>query len=528
MNRSENLVVLVHLHLAGRDKHYYWSDAAYTDWSAYRCYDPRIVGEISYRRGVSCILWGGKALDNGLGVIELANDDGALDELVMGDQSGGTVQVSIVAAGDPISSATLVATVDVARVEARGERAVRIVTESVLRRLDRPFAGLYTAGDAHDPPASLVGKPKPWALGRPLSCPIVLVNPVDFEYDVHDQGGWAVAKVRDGGIELSTPAGWIVSTTTGVQGVELQYQPISAVVADVVVDGPLTLADAISTVIARANEYEIDVALDSTLSDLDEACPWPVSVWVDTATTFLQVLTSLLDSVCGWMVPNAEGGISLGRLHLPDPEAEPDLVIDEVSLAGDIEILPDAAPGLSTTFAGQRNYRVYADSELADDVTSADRTLLTADYRLRRTASTGVTAELGVVAGVAPQPRDADVLVSNRVDGRPLPGAGIGTLLDDATDLQTLANHVAGLYPLGGVARFVKVPVFLLEGAETVLAGKTTVLLRHPRFGFADGVLGLVVDVDGRVADPKVTLTVRVVIEPSKGGGGGDGGMEDL
>lgn len=509
MRRSELWVVLVRLAIAG-GKTRFWSDGAYYDADAGRVYDPRVVGDVTWTRSVSCILWDTAPADNGIGVIELANDDGALDDLVTGDQSGGVVTVSLVASGAPISSERLVATVDVARIEARGERTVRVVTESVLARLATPFGVAYASDDAYPPPPALVGKPRPWALGRPLSCPVPLIDPVDQQFDVHENGDWSVARVLDSGIELTSGSGYEVSSTPGVFGIELQAMPVGRVVADVDVGGVLEVAECVAMVCDRAvgAGILIDVELDSVAA-LGAACPWPASLWIDTGTEYLDVLQQLLDSVAGWVAPTAAGALMFGVLHLPDPETEPALVIDELSLAGDIEIAPDLAPGLSTTVCGARNYYAYQPDELADGVSEDERTALTADYRVRRTPSVPMSVEIRTRA-VSPL-RAADVDVAVRSRGRVAATTGLGTALYQPKDVQAMANRLASLYPEGSVSRFVRMPVHMLEGAEDVVPGWTTVLLRHSRFGMGD-VLGLVTRVEGRVGASQVVITARFVI----------------
>lgn len=196
-------------------------------------HDARVIGDVAYSlSGIPRVMRADRG--GGLGAIELDNTDGALDALCMSSESG-SVRAWVVEQDQPMSEAMAVAAGTVLRIEGRGERVARIVTGDVRDRLKVPMQrSLYAEGEGA---AALVGRPRPVAIGNPLSCPIVLVDDVDYLYDCHESDAHSVVRVRDSGIELllgSAPGdGYRVATAPGIHGIELLQQPVGRVVADV-------------------------------------------------------------------------------------------------------------------------------------------------------------------------------------------------------------------------------------------------------------------------------------------------------
>lgn len=638
------LTVVVAQLTIGSTTHYF-SDIEYGD-NYTRWHDARIVGDIAYSRSVDCVLWGSRNRRNGgLGNIELINVDGALDGLITGSQAAATVAVFEVDQDQPMSAATQIASAVVTAIEGRGEQTLRIITGDILALLDVPLqASLYASGDGV---ATLIGRPRPVAIGKPLSCPIVLVDEVDYEYDCHDSDAFEIDKVRDSGYPLALGTdpgdGYKIATTTGIHGIELLQVPIGRVVADVdtaasgvveviinATDGdfastiaawtPATdvggggtataawdasaraklvadrraetsgagafaeieyptalvagqrydytldldlttagtagyaglqvmfrptslapvdyitlglvyltgtstlagqftapvaghfviraacafgasavayidavrldrisaggnVADIITQLLARAGIGAGQIDADS-LDALATDRPWPCSYWADSATQISDVIQQLLDSVYGWVFTDRLGRISVGYLQPPSVGTAL-LDITATELADDIEVEPDLAPGLSTTVAGARNWYRYGEGELADAISDADRALLTADYRIRRTSADPVGVELGPRAGAN---------VSQMSE------SGIATLLDDATNIQAAADYLADLYPAGEPRRFYKIPVWLADGAAAINPGDK-ITVTYDRFGCDAGRALRVVGIDSRAGD---------------------------
>lgn len=650
VGRAPLSVVVVQLTIGDTTHHY--SDIEYGDPATAggigtRWHDARVVGDIAYSRVGEPALFGGRAR-GGLGNIELINVDGALDALVTGQQADASVAVYVVDQDQPMSTATQIAAAMVTSIEARGEQTIRIVTRDVLALLDIPLQeSLYASGDGVD---TLIGRPRPVAIGKPLSCPVVLVDDVDYLYDVHDSAMFEVDKVRDSGIELALGTdpgdGYKIATATGIHGIELLQTPVGRVVVDVdattaaaesiigaaegdfasdiadwdvstVTSGggtasatwdaggfALLVADksAVSSGVAAVVEFtfptalvagatysyslaydvtvsgdallqaqflpnslepseyinfgyvtatgtgtlsgtfvapvagkfriraaasslgEVSAEIDTvrlsrvasggdvadlveqllaragigvgqvdtdTLDALRSARPWACSYWADGAQRIVDVIQQLMDSVYGWMYTNAAGQIAVDYLRPPEAADASVLEITATELAGEVEVEPDLAPGLSATVAGARNWYRYGEGELADAVTDADRALLTADYRIRRTATDPVGTELRNRAGA---------VVSTESE------SGIPTLLEEAADIAAAADYLADLYPQDTPRRFYRVPVFLSRAGAAGLNPGAKITLTHDRYGCDAGRALRVVAIEGRAGEDLVTL----------------------
>lgn len=627
-------VIVVRLRIGSTT--YFFSNIEYGDnWT--RWHDARVIGDIAYSRGGDCVVWGNSGGgQSGLGNIELINSDGVLDALCTGSQDDAWVDVLDVFQDEPMSAAVQISAAVVTRIEGRGEAVARIITGDIRERLDVPLNdSQYESGDGED---TLIGRGRPVAIGNPLSCPIVLVDGVDYDYDVHDSDAHSVVIVRDKGFPLDVGTlpgeGYKVSPDAGIFGIQLLQQPLGRVVADIsattfsaevivgsaegdfatdiadwdaattgaataawdgvgaaeltangtgaparaelefptalvagqtysasvgvnltTVTGPagyagvqvffrptsLAPADYVSigtrttagtatlsatfvapvaghlviecvasggaTVEALIDTVRLDrVAAGGNLTDviqlllaragissdrinaaslaaLDAARPWPVSYWSDSGDTVGDVLQQALDSVCGFMYLDNTGDIAFDYLRPPEDADEVVLDISTTELAGPIEPEPDLAPGLSTTVAGARNWYVYGQGELADAISDADRALLTADYRMRKTATDPISAEL-----------------------RGRNGAPMVTLLDDAADIQAQADHLPDLYPTGVFRRFWNVPVLMSRTTAAALNPGNKVRLVRDRYSLDAGVEMRLVRVAGMAGESIVTL----------------------
>lgn len=262
-------VIVTRLTIGATTRHI--SDIEYGD-AGTNWHDARLTGDIAYSRGIGCVLWGQRrGASGGLGNIEMINDDGELDALITGSQADATVGVFVVDQDQPMSAATAIAAAVVTAIAGRGEQTARIVTGDIMSRLDVPLqSSLYASGDGV---ATLNGRPRPWAAGNPLSCPIVLVDDVDYDYDCHDSDAHTIVTVRDMGYPLALGTdpgdGYKIATDTGIHGITLLQQPIGRVVADV----SATSFTAESIIGAAEGDFATDIAdwTDSVTGDATAA-----------------------------------------------------------------------------------------------------------------------------------------------------------------------------------------------------------------------------------------------------------------
>jgi hypothetical protein len=552
----------------------------------------RLVGDVQFRRSTSTPLWGGSA-DNTIGTIDIANGDGALDDLATDDVLDATVSLYRVRSDQGIEAGTLLATASVARIEPLGRTGLRITTRDMATLLDVPIQRTLYPDTA---PESLQGQPRPLCVGSPLSVPAVLSDDVDYFYDVHDSDDFSLIRVREGGLVMTpttdyVPAtygfelldipqalivadvtagatttteiigaalgdfatdltGWSVTTSGGgsvtwnagavdmaapaagtaqlvvasavlelgrydwsvvVSDLDGELQVIAAgeVVATITADGSHdgdfvatadgsfgfrlsgvatiderpaageatidavrldriasagTAAAAIQTIVGRAGLAPELLDLSSMIALRDNR-PWPISLWEATGRTAREALADICTSILGGAWTTAAGAIAVTYLRNP-AALTPTLTIQRWRITTEIDIQRDEAPGLTDVVRGARNWQPYTSDQILDAVDLDVRVALTSEYRISRRATGGVSEELG--------PRDG-------ADG------GLGTLLDDAADVQECADIIGDLYPPAGRPRFLVFRAVLTDAEISSLRPlQTVVSVDVDRYGIND------------------------------------------
>lgn len=624
----------------------YLSDGMYvsrsTDSIGLRVFNARLVGEITFKRSARNRLMSQQRATGGIGSIRAINNDGALDALCYAESvKGRRVRIFTGFQGQSFDDFTLAATSRIDRVQPRGETEIEFVTTSLLSLLDTAFnPTLYEAADGVS--GSVVNRPRPVAIGHPKSCPIPLVDAIDYEYDCHDDADWRdVTMVRDAGYPLTEGTGYQRAVTAGRYGIEKLALPTGRVVADVrgaseatevigadpgdfasgltgwatsvtgdgacvadsggcrisggaagtakifidnllyagstyrwsitsatrtsgslvvlsgvnvvatltaggaasgyftaeaegmdvivpfgiakdtaaadwLIDGVrlerldqyATLADAVRYVIGRGPLTLADID-DDSLDALSAACPWPMSMWIDSSVRVLDVLYALVDSVCGWVFEGRDGKLHFGRASRPvEGTATLAISADKIVQGAQISARPDEAPGLSRIVCGARNWYRYGDDEVADGVSDADQALITADYRVRSQTASAVNDE---VEGVVTYQQVGTALLTSdgRVgQARPASDIGMDTLLDEEADCEALADYCAALYPDGERQRFFEIEVFLSASALVELDPGDVITFTYPRFGLDAGPKLLVLDIDGAIGRSRTKLTL--------------------
>lgn len=595
---------IVHLSIGSGTR--YFSDSEYGDPDGdgipRRWYTARIVGDVQFRRATSTPFWGSGS-DNAIGTIDLANADGALDNLAIDDVDGAIVSLYRVRSDHGIESAVLLATAAVARIEPLGRTVLRITTRDMATLLDVP---IHRALYPDTAPEALRGQPRPLCIGSPLSVPAVLSDAVDYIYDVHDSDDFTLLRVREGGVvmtpttdyvqatygfelldipqslivadvtagattttevigaalgdfdtdltgwtvstsgggsvtwnagevDFATPAGGTASMVVASAVVELGRYDWSVVVSGLTGSLQVVAAGAVVAVITADGSYEGDFVAtadgsfgfefvgESEISDRPEPMaatidtvrldriasagnaaaalqtivgraglapdtldfgslirlrnnrPWPMSLWEQSGRTAREALDDICRSVLGGSWTTATGRIAVSYLQNP-AALTPTLTIQRWRITTEIDIQRDEAPGLTDVVRGARNWQPYTEDQLLDAVSVDDRGALTADYRISRRATGGVSAELG--------PRDG----AER---------GLETLLDDAADVQECADIIGQLYPPTGRPRFLAFRAVLTDAEIASLSPlQTVVSVDVDRYGISD-TPWLLVSVDG-------------------------------
>jgi hypothetical protein len=225
-----------------------------------------------------------------------------------------------------------------------------------------------------------------------------------------------------------------------------------------------TAAAAIQTIVGRAGLAPELLDLSSMIALRDNR-PWPISLWEATGRTAREALTDICTSILGGAWTTAAGAIAVTYLRNP-AALTPTLTIQRWRITTEIDIQRDEAPGLTDVVRGAKNWQPYTSDQILDAVDVEDRGALTAEYRISRRATGGVSSELG--------PRDG-------ADG------GLGTLLDDAADVQECADTIGDLYPPAGRPRFLVFRAVLTDAEIASLRPlQTVVSVQVDRYGISE------------------------------------------
>lgn len=125
--------------------------------------------------------------------------------------------------------------------------------------------------------------------------------------------------------------------------------------------------------------------LDMTaINALDAKAPYKLAYYTRDAVTIRQVLRDTMQSFTGWLVPDRDGRLTVGRLEAPSNTAV--LALTESDLVGPINRIPDTARNLTTLIGAARNWSVHSDSDFAGSVSTQTRAALKKIFRETRKA----------------------------------------------------------------------------------------------------------------------------------------------
>jgi len=357
---------------------------------------------------------------------------------------------------------------------------------------DGPFDGLAAYASLRFPTELLTGVRYTWSVDaavvvdgeygyalfqvffEPTSLlPSEYVTLVSVYDDVTDTYSGSFTAPANGRLRITAGAAYGAAVVASVDSVRLTR-----------VNAGSSIAELLETLLARAG-VGIDQVDATSLATLAADRPWNSSYWADSSEKVSNLVDQLLVGICGYVYTDPTGKIAIGYLQPPEV-GESVLTITEAELAGEIEVEPDLAPNLSTTVAGARNWYSYSEGELADALSDADRALLTADFRIRRTSTSPVGIELRNRAG-------------SRVSEESI--SGIPTLLDDEANVQAAANYMSTLYPAGQPRRFYNIPVFMETPDAAARKPGEKITLIYPRYGCGEGRELRIVGIYGRAGD---------------------------
>ncbi|HZY68403.1 MAG TPA: hypothetical protein VFE52_07430, partial [Devosia sp.] len=390
-----------------------------------------------------------------------------------------------------------------------GWATLRIKFFDRRREIDKPlqankYGGTTTTGGVNtaDGGADLKGVPKPLCFGRVTNMVPVLANQFDDIYQVHD-GAVVSITAYDGGVQLGSAGDYptiaalrAASVPPGRIGTCLAlglFRPGThkgqfVLTADVVEGGTAfqrTAAMIVQRMLARMGITGGANLNMSTFNGLATAAPQEVGIFVDGETTGYSAMQQVLDSIGGYIVPNAMSVYELGRLSVPGTPVgiiELDGILSEDGMLG-LTQNPDTdgnLPASRIVLQYAKNWHVHGESEIGGCAASRQAFLRT-EYR---------TA----------QAQNLTTLVKHPL----APEMKIQTLLVSEADAVAEAARRLTLY---GVRRDVAVVQIPMEDAAAYVLNSTATL-RLPRLGYQAGRNMVVIGRLDNFADETVELTL--------------------
>lgn len=319
----------------------------------------------------------------GYGVIELVNNDGALDHLIDYAFDGWPLKIyTLEDENAPFSSA-------VVRFSGTMEQAEFDDTLMVLRvrdlmqRLDKPIQTVTYAGTnvgasgLEGSSDSLKGKVKPLTFGTVFNVAPAQANTTALIYQVND-GPISTCNVFDRGIALTKGTDYtsVTDMTDNVPAAgtyrvypaggyfRLGSTPSGMVTADVVQGATSTVADTVQAVVSRAGAGSVHASDIAALNAINSA---PVGIYVNSETTVLQAISDLTNSIGAYCMFDNESRLRLGRLELPS--GTPDHTLDDWEILDISRIVSSdterGIPAYKATVKYGRNYVVQTMTDIA-------------------------------------------------------------------------------------------------------------------------------------------------------------------
>ena len=200
---------------------------------------------------------------------------------------------------------------------------------------------------------------------------------------------------------------------------------------------------------------------------------YSLGIYVDDSIAAFDAIQKTLDSFCGYMRTDNLGTIRLG--YYSRPTGTPVVTLSRLNMTRYPRRITDPAPGLSTRFAGQRNWSPYTDNELAG-ITFPNRPPFMAEYRVIKE---------GVLAKSI-----------NRAYSHALSAPPIETMLTAESDIQFEASRVCEIaqdkHPYWDIE-------FALDSVDDIaeIRPGAIALLDDELFEADNGKIALIVEVDG-------------------------------
>lgn len=470
-----------------------------------RQYHARIARDpdVEVERSGGCWVWGGQSSSR-RGSLTLVNPDGGLSALHGYVWRDAPITLLSGYAGDARAAFTAWTVTTVDHIERAADGRITLALTDPLSLFDRALQPKLYPDD--QPNAQAAGKPLPLVIGRPMYCEAVRLdtNPAVRDYDAHDGTvagpvgpNITIAEVYDAG-DLFAPGDWAYRLDgAGSQvGFTLANAPYGRVVCNPI--GPTqdgAVMEAARQILAHLGVRAWHAAgrpgLPPYASGIGETLLGRLAYFTAAPVSVLEVMRQVMDSHLGWIWARRDGTYDSAVVLDPESSA-PVLVLDARNVAR-VAVRDDEAKGLTLRIAGRRNNTPHSDSEIAGSVPLDPRSV-PLDLRAELRSGMTITRTANTLAGSAVTSFYAHAAAAPPQE----------TLLQDASDIQAMANRVATLWRRP--RQFYEVDALLGSSAADALEPGQVVRLTWSRHGLSVDRNLLVVSVTSRFFSRRVPL----------------------
>lgn len=441
------------------------------DTPANTAYDDIIVSIPTFTRRMSEAFTG--ATTQSWGDIEILNEGGALDSWLDDGWDGRGLALYIGDPAWPKSDFRPILQGVTADIIARDAKTLALKARDKTYAVNVPIQTTMIAGTTAN-----AGKPVPLLFGEAYNITPLLIDAAAHKYQYHDGAAQGVTTVYDNGVSVA------FTDTVAAGTFVLTAAPAGQVTCDAKGAKPggtyLTkVADIVSHIVTTRSTLTSGDLDSASFTAMNTTAAQTVGLYIEARENIINALDDLVTSVGGWWGFSRAGLMQLGVLAAPS--GTPALIMGtDDSVERGLSVKRRDLPLAQYTLGWKRCWTKQT-SGLAGAVTEATKAILADDYQSITKTNAGVLTKY---------------LLADKPDR-------VGSLLVVQAEADTEAQRRVTLR--NAVRR-----VFTLEAFTAPLKADLgqVVQLTHPRFGFAAGVLGVVVGIEEQPTQNRVKLEV--------------------
>lgn len=477
----------------------YFSDIGLTtrpsDTPASTYWDRRIETPLTVQMSLYAGSDAGGRSEVSIGEITLANDDGALDNLVNYDWDGRLIEVRYTSIEKPLITDFVVVFSGTAEQIVLGD-LIRIEVRDLQILFDEPYQpNRFLGTGGAEGPTEYKDRFKPRLMGVGRQFTPVMINQASLTYCYHDGGVGGPLAVLDAGVAITfaanyaTYAALIAAAIPGGQygtcnalGLIRLGSPLVGVLTIDAEGGKpsgtvlKTFADISANIIDVATTLSSSDFETGTITAMNTACPQTLGYWYDGSSeqTLRTVLDLLAKSIGAFYGFNDSRKIVLGRLEAPAVTADFSFIERDI-----LSLTPRASERRlkAMTIKYGKRIRPLQDQEIAGAVTGSTRTALIEEWRQERDLDTAIAT--------------ASLLAGEET---------LDSLLDVGADALAEAQRRVDLY--GPRRQAFDVTTYFVAGVRPGM----TIQLTDARYGLSGGRKFRVLSLARQAADDSLTM----------------------